>query len=77
VWVSRRATQRIPDAASAPGAHTLAVKTFVVALNNHAAEIGLCRTCMHARGIREDPLVEGTHRSGLDQLTEWTLWATR
>jgi sulfur relay (sulfurtransferase) complex TusBCD TusD component (DsrE family) len=61
----------------------LAVKTFVVALN-HAAEIGLCGTCMHARGTCmhargscEDSLVERTHRSGLDQLTEWTLWATR
>jgi uncharacterized protein involved in oxidation of intracellular sulfur len=36
----------------------------------HAA--GVCRTCMEARAIAEDQLIEGTHRSSLEELTAWT-----
>jgi uncharacterized protein involved in oxidation of intracellular sulfur len=32
---------------------------------------------MDARGIASDELAEGTRRSTLDELTEWTLWADR
>ena len=33
---------------------------------------GVCGTCMDARGITNDELVAGCHRSTLDELTEWT-----
>ncbi len=36
------------------------------------AEIGICGSCLDARGIAESELVEGTHRSNMDQLAEWT-----
>jgi uncharacterized protein involved in oxidation of intracellular sulfur len=39
--------------------------------------VGLCGTCMDARGITEDQLVEGTRRSSLEQLAEWTSWADK
>ena len=38
-------------------------------------EIGVCGTCMDARGIADSELAEGTKRSTLDELTQWTLWA--
>ena len=41
----------------------------------HGAEIGCCATCMDARGLSEQQLVKGAHRSTLDELTDWTLWA--
>ena len=41
----------------------------------HSTEIGCCGTCMDARGIVEDSLVKGAHRSTLDELTDWTLLA--
>ena len=41
----------------------------------HGAEIGCCGTCMDARGIVDDALVKGAHRSTLDELTDWTLLA--
>jgi uncharacterized protein involved in oxidation of intracellular sulfur len=44
---------------------------------HHGAEIGLCGTCMDARAIREDQLVDGTRRSTLEELTDWTLWADK
>lgn len=34
--------------------------------------IGVCGTCMDARGITDVDLVEGCHRSTLDELTDWT-----
>ncbi len=38
------------------------------------AEVGLCGTCMDARAIHESRLVEGTRRSNLEELTDWTIW---
>jgi uncharacterized protein involved in oxidation of intracellular sulfur len=40
-------------------------------------EIGVCGTCMDARGIAESELVEGTHKSSLAELTAWTQWADK
>ena len=44
---------------------------------NRRGEIGVCGTCMDARGVAPDELVDGARRSSLDELTEWTLWADR
>jgi uncharacterized protein involved in oxidation of intracellular sulfur len=35
-------------------------------------EVAVCGTCMDARGIAEDRLVEGARRGSMDLLTEWT-----
>ena len=43
----------------------------------HGAEIGCCGTCMDARGIDEEHLTKGAHRSTLDELTDWTMWADK
>jgi len=40
-------------------------------------EIGVCGTCMDARGITDGELSDATHRSSLDQLTDWTQWADK
>jgi uncharacterized protein involved in oxidation of intracellular sulfur len=39
--------------------------------------VGVCGTCMDARGIEAGELLEGTHRGSLEELTDWTLWAER
>jgi uncharacterized protein involved in oxidation of intracellular sulfur len=41
----------------------------------HGAEVGLCGTCMDARALHDEQVVEGTRRSSLEELTDWTLWA--
>ncbi|WP_165985050.1 DsrE/DsrF/TusD sulfur relay family protein [Streptomyces sp. YIM 98790] len=38
-------------------------------------EIGCCGTCMDARALAEDGLIEGAHRSSMKELADWTLWA--
>lgn len=40
-------------------------------------EIGLCTTCMDARGLGDEGLVEGARRGSMDQLTDWTVWADK
>lgn len=39
--------------------------------------IGVCGTCLDARGITDDELAAGCHRSTLDELTTWTQGADR
>jgi uncharacterized protein involved in oxidation of intracellular sulfur len=39
--------------------------------------VGVCGTCMDARGITETELAAGTRRSTLDELVEWTAWADK
>ena len=42
---------------------------------HHGAEVGLCGTCMDARALHDEQIVEGARRSSLEELTDWTLWA--
>lgn len=35
-------------------------------------DIGVCGTCMDARGITDEELVDGCRRSTMEELTEWT-----
>jgi len=40
-------------------------------------DVGLCGTCMDARGMAEGEMVEGAKRSTLAQLADWTAEADR
>lgn len=50
---------------------------MIGAVLRRGAEVGCCGTCLDARGIGEDALVEGAARSTLEQLTDWTIWADK
>jgi uncharacterized protein involved in oxidation of intracellular sulfur len=50
---------------------------MLVSALHHGAEVGLCGTCMDARGIDDSEIVEGTRRSSLEELADWTLWADK
>jgi uncharacterized protein involved in oxidation of intracellular sulfur len=41
------------------------------------APVGVCGTCMDARGIEDGGLIAGTHRSTMDELATWTQWADK
>jgi uncharacterized protein involved in oxidation of intracellular sulfur len=43
----------------------------------HGAEIGLCGSCMDARGITDTMTIDHARRSSLDEATDWTLWADK
>lgn len=40
-------------------------------------QIGVCGTCMDARGLADGELLEGTHRSTMAELAEWHHWADK
>ena len=47
------------------------VQTMLSAVARRGGKIGVCGTCMDARGIASEELVEGAHRSTMDELTDW------
>ena len=54
------------------------VEDYLFSLNHaRKGEVLLCGTCMDARGLSDEELVEGTRRSTMDELAERTLAAER
>jgi len=47
------------------------------AVIRHGGTVGVCGSCIDARGITDGELAEGAGRSTLDELTAWTLEADR
>jgi uncharacterized protein involved in oxidation of intracellular sulfur len=46
-------------------------------LLNQDATVGCCGTCLDARGLTEEQLVEGARRSTMEELADWILAADR
>ncbi len=46
-------------------------------ISGHGAEIGVCGSCIDARGIAETELTAGAARSNMEQLATWTTDADR
>lgn len=38
-------------------------------------EVGVCGSCMDARGLQVAELIEGAHRGTLEELADWTEWS--
>ena len=53
------------------------IEVMLKAVARHKGEIGVCGTCIDARGITEGELMEGTKRSTMEELTNWTVWADK
>jgi uncharacterized protein involved in oxidation of intracellular sulfur len=68
--VSAVSGQRVPDGYYNTGKQA-------ATLIRRGAVIGCCGTCMDARGLGADRLVEGVHRSSMGELAEWTAWADK
>ena len=60
-----KAGQKVPQ-----GYYNLEV--MLRSVTRRGGEIGVCGTCMDARGIADDELADGCRRSTMDELTEWT-----
>lgn len=68
--ISVAAGQKVPN-----GYYNLAKMTK--ALADKGGVIGNCGACMDARGMTEDQLIDGAHRSSMAELAEWTVWADK
>jgi uncharacterized protein involved in oxidation of intracellular sulfur len=53
------------------------IEVMLRGVAKRGGEVGVCGTGMDARGIVDSELSDATHRSSLDQLTEWTQWADK
>lgn len=53
------------------------IELMLRGVTRHGAEVGVCGTCMDARGIGESELTEGAKRGSLEQLTDWATWADK
>lgn len=53
------------------------VGSMVAVAARHGARIACCGTCMDARGIPDDGLVEGAQKSTLQDAADWILWADK
>jgi uncharacterized protein involved in oxidation of intracellular sulfur len=65
-----KAGQKVPE-----GFYNMQVMLTRVVRNG--AQVGVCGTCIDARGIADAELMEGAHRSTMSELTAWTLWADK
>ena len=65
-----KAGQNVPK-----GYYNVAAMLRVVV--DHGGEIGVCGTCLQARGLTGTDLVPGTAASTLEQLADWTVWADK
>jgi uncharacterized protein involved in oxidation of intracellular sulfur len=41
-------------------------------LSSKGAKIGVCGSCMDARGLKPEMLAPGAQRSSMEELTSWT-----
>ncbi|MGM0577384.1 MAG: DsrE/DsrF/TusD sulfur relay family protein [Myxococcota bacterium] len=53
------------------------IRRMLRAVTRRGGEVGVCGTCMDARGITDEELAEDTRRGTLDELTDWTQWAEK
>jgi uncharacterized protein involved in oxidation of intracellular sulfur len=53
------------------------LERMLQAVAQRGGEIGVCGSCIDARGIAEGELVDGCRRSNMEELTSWSLWADR
>jgi uncharacterized protein involved in oxidation of intracellular sulfur len=53
------------------------IQVMIGRVVRNRGQVGVCGTCIDARGIGESELIEGTHKSSLAELTAWTQWADK
>jgi uncharacterized protein involved in oxidation of intracellular sulfur len=46
-------------------------------VTRRGGKLGVCGTCMEARGIADSELVEGAQHSSMAELTAWHQWADK
>ncbi len=51
------------------------LERMILATLRQGAEMGACGSCMDARAVGEDALIEGVHRGSMEELSLWTLGA--
>jgi uncharacterized protein involved in oxidation of intracellular sulfur len=53
------------------------IERMLKLLASKGGTIGVCGSCMDARGLKAETLAQGTRRSSMDELAVWTQEADR
>jgi len=53
------------------------IERMLKVLASKGGRIGVCGSCMDARGLKAETIAEGAHRSSMDELATWTQAADR
>ena len=53
------------------------IEALLQGVSARGGEIGVCGTCMDARGLAEAELAKGSARSSMSQLAAWAGWADK
>lgn len=53
------------------------IERMLKVFNTRSGAVGVCGSCMDARGLKNEELLEGARRSTMDELTDWTIWADK
>ncbi len=53
------------------------IESMLKSITRQDGDVGVCGSCMDARGIAETTLAAGCRRSSLEELTDWTQWADK
>ncbi len=62
--------QKVP-----PGFYS--IEALLKGVTARGGEVGVCGSCMDARGITDAELAEGCHRGSMAELAQWTAWAEK
>jgi uncharacterized protein involved in oxidation of intracellular sulfur len=52
------------------------LERMILAVARHG-DVGCCGTCLEARGIDDEHLAKGAHRSTMEELADWVGWADK
>jgi uncharacterized protein involved in oxidation of intracellular sulfur len=53
------------------------IENMLRPIPERGGEIGVCGSCMDARGITDEELSPGCRRSTMEELADWTQWSDR
>lgn len=53
------------------------LEKMLTVASRRGASIGACGTCLDARGLTPEDLHVSVHRSSMEELSEWTVWADK
>ena len=53
------------------------LERMLKSLASKSIPIGACGSCMDARGLKPEEMIQGVHKSSMEELTEWTIWADK
>lgn len=48
------------------------IERMLKVVSSKGANVGVCGSCMDARGLKAEALARGAHRSSMEELTRWT-----